>query len=73
MNAFRFILLLLLIWILWQFGRRWYQNFLHNSKRILQPKIMVQCDYCGLYLPKDEAYYSDNACYCCEKHKQAAQ
>ncbi len=76
MNAIRLILLILLIWILWWFVRRWFQNFQQNQKKtstIQQHGMMVQCDYCGLYLPEKEALHSGNAHYCCEAHEQATR
>ncbi|MCK5717368.1 MAG: hypothetical protein KAH77_07760 [Thiomargarita sp.] len=75
MNAFRLILLILFVWILWHFGRRWYQHLLQKSQTTIQQKTMVQCHSCKLYLPEEEAYYSDkdNTYYCCEAHKHSAQ
>lgn len=83
MNAFRLILLILLVWILWRFAQKWYQNFQQNYQNN-EPKppqpttethyaIMVQCDYCGIHLPQEEAINSANGLFCSEAHKRAAQ
>jgi hypothetical protein len=80
MNAIRLILLIIIGWILWVFWRRWYQNNLKQDKNQTRnvptgPKssVMVQCDYCGLYLPIVEAETKGTESYCCQAHKQAAQ
>ncbi len=82
MGIIRFILFIFLIWILWRFFKRMkYQNDLQKQQDLekqqdknniasekSQHGVMVRCDYCGLYLPKEEAYSTDHADYCCEKH-----
>ncbi|HDN26651.1 MAG TPA: hypothetical protein ENG03_06070 [Thioploca sp.] len=81
MGIIRFLLLVLLGWILWRFIKRWYQNS-QLAKQDSNPSpppatqhlgAMVRCDYCGLYLPEQEAQSAGEACYCCKAHKQAAQ
>jgi len=75
MTFIRFILLILLGWIAWQFGRRWYKNFLltkqnTDTNSATKPLgTMVRCNHCGLYLPKPEAIYFGEVYYCCEEHK----
>jgi uncharacterized protein len=82
MSIVRFILLILLVWILWWFGQRWYKNHLQKQQdeddtslpsTKSQNGTMVRCEYCGLYLPEEEAYNSHQVYYCCEKHKLANQ
>ncbi len=84
MGIIRFLLLVLLGWILWWPIKIWYKN-----SRVAKPDsnspppppppatqhlgAMVRCDYCGLYLPEQEAHSAGEACYCCKAHKQAAQ
>jgi len=74
MNMIRFILLILLVWILWRFSKRWYKNVLQKLQNDAPPlsklSPMVRCNYCGLYFPKEEAYGNDQVYYCCEKHQQ---
>jgi uncharacterized protein len=88
MNLIRFILFVLVALIIWRFVRQWYQDLRqeqtnnesanNESPEAKAPKIlphgkMVRCDYCGLYLPKEEAISLAEKTYCCEAHKLAAQ
>jgi len=82
MSIVRFILLILLVWILWLFSKRWYKNYLQKQQdeddtplpsTTSQNATMVRCEYCGLYLPEEEAYSSNQVYFCCEKHKLASQ
>lgn len=83
MNVLRLILLILGGWILWRFTKRWYQNALQHQQKndatLSSPSkkqhqgAMVQCHYCGLYLPEEEADHDGKIHYCCEAHKNADQ
>jgi len=82
MNIIRFILFALAALILWRFVRQWYQDLRQQDQidnetpkppKTLPPGMMVRCDYCGLYLPKEEAINLEEQVYCCEAHKQAAE
>ncbi|RKZ68160.1 MAG: hypothetical protein DRR16_23175 [Candidatus Parabeggiatoa sp. nov. 3] len=81
MNVIRFILFVIVALILWRFVRQWYQDFKQDQmKKEAEPPpktlpygTMVRCDYCGLYLPFDEAINLEEQVYCCDAHKQAAQ
>jgi len=79
MISIRSILLILFIWFILWFGRRLivkHQQNQNNKKNMeqqtatqQQSKAMVRCEYCGVYLPKDEAFISGNNHYCCEAHR----
>lgn len=80
--SIRFILLVLLGWILWELIKRRYKRFLQHQRKTTSspppaavPKhgAMVRCDYCDLHLPENEALRSENTYYCCEEHKRLAQ
>jgi len=83
MISIRSILLILLIWFLLWFGRRYLQKIKQNqynktrmaqkTKTRQQSKAMVRCEYCGVYLPEEEAQCSGKNHYCCEAHQQIAQ
>ena len=80
MISIRSILLILFIWFLLWFGRRYIQKLKQNqyNEPNIKPKTatgeqsktMVRCDYCGIYLPEEEALSSGkNHYYCCEAHR----
>jgi len=81
MNAIRVLLLILLGWILWRLSQRWYydRKVTKENNTHLPPSStpkhdeMVRCDYCGLYLPLNEAIHSGEDRYCCEAHQHAAR
>lgn len=82
MSMIRIILLVLLIWILWRLGQRWWyknlakseqDNTTNQQSKLQKLGTMVRCDHCTLYVPENEAVCSDKAYYCCEEHKLAAQ
>ncbi|MDM8558060.1 PP0621 family protein [Candidatus Parabeggiatoa sp. HSG14] len=85
MSILRIILLILAGWILWRFTKIWYQNTLQRQQKKekeaalsspskkQQESAMVQCHYCGLYLPEEEASKEGKIHYCCEAHKNVDQ
>ncbi len=36
------------------------------------PQNMLECAYCGLHIPEQEAHQSGGKVYCCTKHLKAA-
>jgi uncharacterized protein len=36
------------------------------------PEQMVNCDYCGLYLPQSEALTEADKFFCCAEHRRRA-
>ncbi len=81
MISIRSILLILLIWFLLWFGRRLFKRLKQNqydktrmeqattTATRQQSKAMVRCEYCGVYLPEEEALSSGKSHYCCEAHR----
>ena len=80
MISIRSILLILFIWFILWFGRRLFIKAKQNKeyKKMMgqktaatpqQSKAMVRCEYCGVYLPKEEALNSGNNRYYCEEHR----
>ncbi len=59
----RLLLLILLIFIIWGFINRY-----KSRKNITKSGVMVSCDHCGVYFPKEEAFYLDQHYYCCKAH-----
>jgi uncharacterized protein len=39
------------------------------GRKSLKPSKMVQCNHCGIYLPREEALINDNGIYCCNEHR----
>lgn len=64
----RSILLILLIIIIWRFIRFIKNKDNKSPRKITKSGVMVSCDHCGVYLPKDEAFYLDQHYYCCKAH-----
>lgn len=83
MNVIRFILFVIAGLILWRLVRQWYLDFKQDQidkknepeppQKTLASGTMVRCEYCSLYLPKEEAINLEEQVYCCDAHKQAAQ
>jgi uncharacterized protein len=83
MISIRSILLILFIWFLLWFGRRYLQSLKqnkYNKQNMKQEtatrepsKAMVRCKYCGVYLPEEEALSLGENRYCCEAHQKIAQ
>jgi uncharacterized protein len=71
----RTILFLLALWGVFLIGRHfWRQNQLKGSKSHQVKSVdSVQCAYCGLHLPKEEAVCTDDVYYCSKAHQKAAE
>gem|GEM_PF-5570385 len=39
----------------------------HANNAIKQHQ-MIQCHYCGLYIPKEEAIHTQEGSFCCKEH-----
>lgn len=67
-----FLLLLIVVGWLFRFWlrRRFLRIRYKQSSKEIQSK-MLQCYYCGLYIPQSEAIIVDNNIYCCLAHAQA--
>ena len=53
-------------------------HFARGSSRITEKKPkhvdkVVECRYCGTYIPEQEAIESNGSYYCCEQHRKDAQ
>jgi uncharacterized protein len=77
MISLRLIALIVLGYILWQWGKKKYRAVLQYWQHKSAPPsprtvTTVRCTYCGLHVPEQEAVHSNNIYFCCEAHKQAA-
>lgn len=72
MGLMRLILIGIIIWLVWRgvAGNRERTAV----KRQTRPQVgqMVRCEYCGLFLPADEAYHDGSRTFCCEAHRRHA-
>jgi uncharacterized protein len=62
----RSLLLILLIFLIWRLIRIFKDK--KPLRRITKTDVMVSCEHCGVYIPKDEAFYLDQHYYCCRAH-----
>jgi len=42
-----------------------------KAKKVMDPEVMVQCQYCKLHLPESEALVNDSRSYCSKEHLHA--
>ena len=74
MGLIRLIILGVVIYLAWQLIKRW-QNRPSNQVDDNRPGRldgnMIRCDYCGLFVPRDEAIEADGRHYCSEAHRLA--
>ncbi|MBW9264773.1 MAG: NADH dehydrogenase subunit 4 [Candidatus Thiodiazotropha sp. (ex. Lucinisca nassula)] len=71
----RYIFIALALWGVFLIGRHfWRQNQLKGNKSQQVKSVdSVQCAYCGLHLPKNEAVCSADVYYCSKAHQKAAE
>jgi uncharacterized protein len=73
----RFILIVSFIWlvvVLIQKLRKQGQGGQeHRQKRSIIKKQMVQCAYCSIYVPKEDALQKNDNYFCCQDHLQIEQ
>ena len=70
----RLIIIGLIVWLAYRLIKRW-QSSLSSSKSDTPSEIetMVQCQHCGLHIPKKEAIESHNEYYCSREHQRLSQ
>ncbi|MES9969516.1 MAG: PP0621 family protein [Candidatus Thiodiazotropha sp.] len=70
----RYIFLALALWGVFLIGRHFWRQSRQKDKPSQQIKSVdsVQCAYCGLHLPRDEAVNEDGKYYCSKTHLKAA-
>lgn len=80
LSFFRYILLILLIFLMWQFikilNRRSKESKKQQDNQSLKPapETLLRCAQCGTHVPRKEAVYSeDGRIFCCHSHKDAAR
>jgi uncharacterized protein len=72
MGLARLITFLLVGWIAWSMYRKYLAATRRSSrKEQLQGKNFVQCRFCKVHLPEQDAIADGDAWYCCKAHQQA--
>lgn len=74
MGLIRLIILGIVIYLVWQLIKRWQNKPSSRVSHTRDKRIdgsMVRCDYCGLFVPKDEAIEANGRHYCSEAHRLA--
>ncbi len=74
----RLLIFLFTLGIVWVLGRKYLTTLRQRKNQSVssttQPiETMVQCTFCGVYIPKPEAIMVDQKVFCCEAHQQASR
>jgi len=77
MGLIRFILIVSLIWLVFVLIKKLRQQgqggHEHRQKKSVIKKQMVQCAYCSIYVPKEDALQKNDNYFCCPDHMQIEQ
>lgn len=71
MRLLLFIVIVLLSYLLIKKLLRDYQSGRQTKKT--DPKRMVQCHHCKVYLPENEALIDKGNSFCCREHRELAK
>ncbi|NOX08952.1 MAG: hypothetical protein GXP22_05605 [Gammaproteobacteria bacterium] len=67
---FKTLVLLAALWLAIRLLRNWLEQ--RNASLTSEKQkngSMVQCHYCGTYIPEQDSIYSDGNHYCCNDHR----
>jgi uncharacterized protein len=68
----KFLLLILVIVVVWRLVQRLPRRDEGGATPQAAPEQMVNCEHCGLYLPRSEAVGEDGRYFCCVEHRRLA-
>ena len=68
-NLMRFLFTLLLLYIIYRIGKHLLKSYFKEVQKKSRTVNLVQCDYCKLNIPENEAIKNNRIYYCCEKHQ----
>ena len=68
----RLLTLILVIVAVWWLAKGFRRKDAARHAPEAAPEQMVNCDYCGLYLPQGEAIAEANKYFCCAEHRRRA-
>jgi uncharacterized protein len=69
----KILLLAIAIWLLYAVVKRYLTSVDQNDKAAEKPEDMVQCNHCGVHLPKSDSLIVNDQHYCCEEHSHQAK
>lgn len=69
MSLIRLIVVVLIIYLVFQMIKRWAANKnIHSSQQHDKQKQMVRCEVCRLHVPENEALQREGKFYCSQNH-----
>ena len=68
----KFLLLILVIVVAWRLTKGFGGRDAPGRAATRPPEQMVNCEHCGLYLPRAEAIGEDGRYFCCAEHRRLA-
>ena len=68
----KLLTLILVIVAVWSLAKGFRRKDTARHAPEPAPEQMVNCDYCGLYLPQSEALAEADKFFCCAEHRRRA-
>jgi uncharacterized protein len=68
----KLLTLILVIVTVWWLAKGFRRKDTPRHAPEAAPERMVNCDYCGLYLPQSEALTEADKFFCCAEHRRRA-
>ena len=68
----KLLTLILVIVTAWRLAKGFRRKDTARDAPQAAPERMVNCDYCGLYLPQSEAIAEAGKFFCCAEHRRQA-
>lgn len=68
----KYLLLVLVIAVVWWLAKGFRRKDASGDTPEAAPEQMVNCDHCGLYLPKSEAVCVGKRFFCSDEHRRLA-
>lgn len=69
MPMFRYLFIVLAIWIVAMIIRHMIRQNRSDKPQLAEPTQAVRCKHCGLHIPEKEAVHSGKDYYCSEQHR----
>jgi uncharacterized protein len=68
----KLLTLILVIVVVWRLMKGFGRKRATRNAPQAAPEQMVNCDYCGVYLPHSEALAEAGKFFCCAEHRRRA-
>jgi len=69
-QVLRIAIVFIAIWFAWRLLRRTLSNH-KNDAAPPAPGDMLRCQYCGVFVPRNDAIAAGSHFYCCTAHAEA--